>query len=65
MKMTTCLPVSIAAVLLIPAAGLACAVCASPNPQTAGTYLGMTLMMSLLPLGLVGGLIYWLWRRYS
>jgi hypothetical protein len=25
----------------------------------------MTLMMSVLPLGLVGGLAYWLWRRYS
>ena len=35
------------------------------DPKTAGTYLGMTLMMSALPLGLLGGLIYWLKRRYS
>ena len=35
------------------------------DPKTAGTYLGMTMMMSILPLGLIGGLVYWLWRRYS
>lgn len=35
------------------------------DPKNAGTYLGMTLMMSALPLALIGGLAYWLWRRYS
>jgi hypothetical protein len=35
------------------------------DPKTAGTYLGMTLVMSALPLVLVGGLGYWLWRRHS
>ena len=30
-----------------------------------GTYLKMTLMMSALPLGLLGGIRYWLWHRYS
>jgi hypothetical protein len=35
------------------------------DPKTAGTYLGMTLMMSALPLFLIGGLGYWLWRRHS
>jgi len=43
----------------------ACPACLSTDPKTAGTYLGMTLMMSALPLALVGGLAYWLWRRYS
>ena len=43
----------------------ACPVCMAADPKTAGTYLGMTLMMSALPLGLFGGLIYWLKRRYS
>ncbi len=46
-------------------AALACPACMSTDPKTAGTYLGMTLMMSALPLGLVGGLAYWLWRHYS
>jgi hypothetical protein len=35
------------------------------DPKTAGIYLGMTLVMSALPLILVGGLGYWLWRRHS
>jgi hypothetical protein len=35
------------------------------DPKTAGTYLSMTLVMSALPLLLVGGLSYWLWRRHS
>lgn len=43
----------------------ACPACMSADPKTAGTYLGMTLMMSALPLALVGGLAYWLWRHYS
>jgi hypothetical protein len=43
----------------------ACSACMIADPKTAGTYLGMTLMLSALPLGLIGGLIYWLRRRYS
>ena len=50
---------------LIPAGGWACAACAAGDPKTAGIYLGMTLVMSALPLVLVGGLGYWLWRRHS
>jgi hypothetical protein len=50
---------------LIPASGWSCSACAAGDPKTAGTYLGMTLMMSALPLILVGGLGYWLWRRHS
>jgi hypothetical protein len=50
---------------LSPAESWACAACAAGDPKTAGTYLSMTLMMSALPLLLVGGLGYWLWRRHS
>ena len=46
-------------------AAQACPVCILADPKTAGTYLSMTLMMSALPLGLLGGLIFWLKRRYS
>lgn len=49
----------------LPGGAWACAACAAGDPKNAGTYLGMTLMMSALPLLLVGGLAYWLWRRYS
>jgi hypothetical protein len=49
----------------MPDAGWACSACAAGDPKTAGIYLGMTLMMSALPLILVGGLGYWLWRHHS
>jgi len=35
------------------------------DPKTAGTYLGMTLVLSALPILLICGLGYWLWRRHS
>jgi hypothetical protein len=43
----------------------ACPVCILADPKTAGTYLSTTLFMSVLPLAMIGGLIYWLKRRYS
>jgi hypothetical protein len=50
---------------LLPAAAHACSACILADPKTSGTYLKMTLVMSALPLSLLGGLTYWLWRRYS
>ncbi len=50
---------------LIPGAAWACPGCMVGDPKTAGTYLGMTLVMSSLPILLVFGLGYWLWRRHS
>ena len=62
-------PISIllaaAAACFSPAASWACAACAAGDPKTSGTYLGMTVMMSSLPLLIIGGLGYWLWRRHS
>jgi len=55
-----------AAVLpLIPGVAWTCPACMVGDPKTAGIYLGMTLVMSALPLFLVGGLAYWLWRHHS
>lgn len=53
------------ALLLGASVANACPVCMLADPKTAGTYLSMTLMMSALPLAMLGGLIYWLKRRYS
>jgi hypothetical protein len=50
---------------LVPAAACACPACMVGDPKTAGTYFGMTLVMSALPILLVCGLGYWLWRRHS
>jgi len=57
--------ISVAVLALIPAAGWSCPSCMVGDPKTASTYFGMTLIMSALPLLLVGGLGYWLWRRHS
>lgn len=54
-----------AAASLIPVAALACPACMVGDPKTAGTYFGMTLVMSALPMLLIAGLAYWLWRRHS
>jgi hypothetical protein len=50
---------------LIPVAARACPACMVGDPKTAGTYLGMTLIMSALPILLACGLGYWLWRHHS
>jgi hypothetical protein len=57
--------IAAAAGSLAPRAALACPACMVGDPKTAGTYLGMTLIMSALPMLLVCGLGYWLWRRHS
>ena len=65
MKFRNCLLVVAAVFPLIPNAAWACPACMVGDPKTAGIYLGMTLVMSALPLCLVGGLAYWLWRHHS
>jgi hypothetical protein len=57
--------IAIAGASLIPCAAWTCPGCMVGDPKTAGTYLGMTLFMSSLPILLVCGLGYWLWRRYQ
>jgi hypothetical protein len=57
--------VAVAGSSLIPRAASACPACMVGDPKTAATYFGMTLVMSALPILLVCGLGYWLWRRHS
>ena len=54
-----------AGVVLLPVAANACPACMVGDPKTAGTYLGMTLIMSALPIVIACGLGYWLWRHHS
>jgi hypothetical protein len=57
--------VAVAGASLIPPEALACPACMVGDPKTAATYFGMTVVMSSLPILLVCGLGYWLWRRHS
>ncbi|HSZ19580.1 MAG TPA: hypothetical protein VK770_07305 [Candidatus Acidoferrum sp.] len=50
---------------LVPGAAWACPACMVGDPKTAATYFGMTVVMSALPILLVCGLGYWIWRRHS
>jgi hypothetical protein len=49
----------------VPGVAWACPACMVGDPKTAATYFGMTLVMSALPILLICGLGYWLWRRHS
>jgi hypothetical protein len=64
-KRTLGLAMATAIASAIPSAGWACSGCMAGDPKTAHIYLGMTLMMSALPLIMIGALCYWLWQRYS
>jgi hypothetical protein len=55
--------IAAASASLIPAAVLACPACMVGDPKTAATYFGMTVVMSSLPILLVCGIGYWLWRH--
>lgn len=52
-----------ALVALAPGAAEACAVCFSGREEGRAAYLVTTLLLTLLPLGLIGGLVLWLRRR--
>lgn len=48
-------------VALLPATAHACAACAANDQQA---FLVPTIILSVLPLGMIGGGVYW-WRRNS
>lgn len=57
--------IAVAGTSLVPGVAWACPACMVGDPKTAATYFGMTVVMSSLPILLVCGLGYWLWRRHS
>jgi len=54
---------STAVLLCCPAAAHACAVCFSATEQNRVAFLVTTIVLSLLPLGLIGGGLLWLRRQ--
>lgn len=49
--------------LLLAEPAFACAVCFDANDQTRSAFLGTTALLSLLPLGMMGGFGLWMYRR--
>lgn len=52
-----------AAVVLFPDASQACSVCFSALEETRTAFVNTTVFLSVLPPLLVGGFVWWLWRR--
>lgn len=48
--------------IFVPVVAEACPVCRDPREDNQAAFLSMTIFMSLLPLGLIGGLIGFLWK---
>jgi len=51
--------------LLWPAAAHACAVCGAAADRNRAAFFGTTMLLSLLPLGMIGGGVWWLRRNGS
>jgi len=47
---------------LIPASAFACPVCFSGSPKIRMAFFGTTILLSLLPLGMIGAGVAWLKR---
>jgi Na+/melibiose symporter-like transporter len=62
--MVRTLVVALALLFAAPASALACPVCGLAGPGNNGwAYLAMTLMLSALPVGILGGVLFWVYRR--
>jgi len=64
--MTMFLHVLIATVFVLttPALALACAVCGTSGIENnSWAYFAMTMVLSGLPLGMIGGVVFWVYRR--
>ena len=54
---------SVVALLLVPEAAHACPVCFDASDENRQAFLATTVFLSLLPLGMVGGVGLWMRRR--
>lgn len=54
---------AITCVVVTPASAFACAVCFDANDESREAFVNMTILLSLLPLGIIGGTIFYLWRK--
>ena len=49
--------------VVLPRTGWACAVCFSATDGNRMAFLGTTIFLSLLPLALIGGGVWYVWKR--
>jgi len=48
---------------LAPGGASACSVCIGGEEESRSAFIWTTVLLSVLPPGMVGGLVWWLWRR--
>ena len=64
MSPSSMVALAITALLLLAAQpAFACAVCFDATSQARDAFFGTTILLSLMPLAMIGGLVYWIWRR--
>jgi hypothetical protein len=56
------IPIALAAALS-PAVASACSVCSAGGEESRTAFIVATAGMSVLPLAMIGGLVWWIWRR--
>jgi hypothetical protein len=49
--------------LLLPQSAWACSVCYSANESNRLAFIDTTVFLSLFPLAMVGGIVWWIWRQ--
>jgi len=54
---------ALVALALLPEPGFACPVCFDPNDEHRQAFLATAIFMTVLPLGMVGGVGIWLRKR--
>ena len=52
-----------AALTCVPGVANACAVCFDASAENRGAFLGTTILLTLLPLAMIGGVSFVVWRR--
>lgn len=63
MRRSWALPVALLLVLALPDVAHACPVCFDPREENRFAFLATTVFLSLVPLGMVGGVGLWLRKR--
>ena len=51
-------------ILLMPKLALACAVCFDPNEASNDAFMWSTIFLSLLPLAVIGTVVWWVFRQF-
>jgi len=63
MRRAWILPLALLALVALPDVAYGCAVCFDPREENRFAFLATTVFLSLVPLGMVGGVGMWLRRR--